>query len=150
MNDIQLSPHFKLSEFTRSSTATARHIDNSPSEEIVKNLKFLCEHILEPLRQHFNTPIIIGSGYRCSKLNAAVGGVKTSNHQYGYAADLHLPSNAIGREWFLWLMDNCQFDELIWEHSTPTSKDYWIHVAIRRNGTNRQKVVQNLTKYPNK
>ena len=80
MKDIQLTPHFKLSEFTRSSTATARHIDNSPSEEIVKNLKFLCEHILEPLRQHFNTPIIIGSGYRCPKLNAAVGGVKTSNH----------------------------------------------------------------------
>lgn len=107
---MNLTAHFKLSEFIKSATATARHIDNTPSEEIVKNLKFLCEQILEPLRQHFNTPIIIGSGYRCPKLNAAVGGVKTSYHQYGYAADLHLPSNAIGREWFLWIMDNCQFD----------------------------------------
>ena len=147
MKDIQLTPHFKLSEFTKSSTATVRHIDNTPNEEQIANLRYLCEQILEPLRQHFNTPVLISSGYRCPELNKAVGGSKTSNHMFGYAADLHIPDIATGREWFTWIKDNCQFDELIWEHSTPTSNDYWIHVAIHRNGPNRQKVVHTLVKY---
>lgn len=147
---MQLTEHFKLIEFTRSSTATASHIDNTPTEEITANLKFLCEQVLEPLRQHFNCPIVIGSGYRCPALNKAVGGVKTSNHMYGYAADIHLPDNETGKRWFLWMMNNLMFDELIWEKSTPTSTRYWIHVAIRRNGTNKQKEVQNLVKYPSK
>lgn len=146
MKDIQLTPHFMLSEFTRSSTATARHIDNTPNEEHIANLRYLCEQILEPLRQHFNTPVLISSGYRCPELNKAVGGSKTSNHMYGYAADLQIPDITTGRERFTWIKDNCQFDELIWEHSTPTSKDYWIHVAIRRIGQNRQKVVTDLVK----
>lgn len=157
MKDIQLTPHFMLSEFTRSSTATARHIDNTPNEEHIANLRYLCEQILEPLRQHFNTPVLISSGYRCPELNKAVGGSKTSNHTYGYAADLQIPYRVVtdgskvqdvetGKRWFTWIMDNCQFDELIWEHSTPTSNDYWIHVAIRRNVSNRQKVVTNLVK----
>ena len=41
---MQLSPHFKLVEFTRSATAQARHIDNTPNEEQIKNLKFLCDN----------------------------------------------------------------------------------------------------------
>lgn len=147
MNDIQLSPHFKLSEFVKSSTAKARGIDNTPSQSHISNIQYLCLHILEPLRMHFNTPIIISSGYRCPLLNHAVGGVNSSNHLTGCAADLRIPSIDVGRQWFLWIMDNCKFDELIWEHSTPNSKDYWIHVAIRQNTNNRQRVVQNLSKF---
>lgn len=143
MTDIQLSPHFKLSEFTRSSTATARGIKNEPNEEQITNLKRLCQQVLEPLREHFGVPIVIGSGFRCSKLNAAEGGVKTSNHLTGCAADLHLPSNEVGREWFRWLMDNTHFDELIWENSDR--KRYWIHIALRPSG-NRQRVVSFLLK----
>ena len=56
MNDINLSPHFRLSEFTRSSTATRLGIDNTPSREQVKNLTRICEKILEPLRSYINSP----------------------------------------------------------------------------------------------
>ena len=143
MTDIQLSPHVKLSEFTKSSTASARGIDNTPNAEQIANLKRLCQEVLEPLRQHFRVPIVIGSGYRCPKLNAAVGGVKNSNHQTGCAADLHFPNNETGREWFRWLMDNTHFDELIWE--TSDRKRYWIHIALRPSG-NRQRVVSFLLK----
>lgn len=144
---MKLTDHFQLIEFTRSSTATARHIDNTPSEEIIQNLKFLCEQVLEPLRTYAGQPIIIGSGYRCPKLNSAVGGVKTSNHMYGYAADIHLPNNETGKRWFLWMMDNLQFDELIWEKSTPASTRYWIHVSIKLDDTkNRQTYIPNLLK----
>ena len=54
MKDIQLSPHFRLSEFLRSSTATARKIDNTPSLDVVSNLQQLCIHVLEPLRTYAN------------------------------------------------------------------------------------------------
>lgn len=148
MTNIQLSPHFKLSEFTKSSTATVRKIDNTPSEQVISNLKLLCEQVLEPLREHFSCPIIIGSGYRSPALNKAVGGVKNSQHMTGEAADIHLPDNATGRKWFLWMMDNLKFDQLIMEKSTPSSSRYWIHVSFSRHRC-RQQVIQNLVKHPN-
>lgn len=143
--DVQLSKHFKLSEFTRSATASAKKIDNTPSLEVVSNLQQLCIHVLEPLREHFNCPITINSGYRSPILNKAVGGVKTSQHMTGEAADIHLPSTAIGRKWFTWLMDQ-DFDQLILEKSTPTNTSYWIHVSYRQNGNNRHQVIEGLVK----
>lgn len=147
MKDQQLTPHFKLAEFTKSSTATSRKIDNTPPEQVISNLKLLCKQVLEPLRVHFNCPIIIGSGYRSPALNKAVGGVKNSQHMTGEAADIHLPNNETGRKWFLWMMDNLKFDQLIMEKSTPTSTRYWIHVSFSRHRC-RQQVIHNLVKNP--
>lgn len=147
MYDIKLTPHFTLSEFTKSPTAAAKGIDNTPSLTAVSNLQFLCEKILEPLREHAKQPIIINSGYRCLQLNKAVGGVSTSNHLSGYAADIKVPNNYVGEEWFNWMKQNLPvFDELIMERNTPTSTSFWIHVAIRQGGTNRKKVISNLIK----
>lgn len=155
-HDIQLSPHFKLSEFTRSATASAKQIDNTPgstgspqdSLEVVSNLQQLCIHVLEPLREHFNCPIVIGSGYRCPALNKAVGGVTNSQHMTGEACDIHIPDEATGKRWFLWMMDNLHFDQLIWEKSTPTSTHHWIHVSFKQSDKQRQQVIQNLVKTP--
>ena len=147
LDDLRLTEHFKLSEFTRSATASARKIDNTPSEEVISNLQALCQNVLEPLREYFNCPIIIGSGFRSPALNKAVGGVKNSQHQYGEAADIHIPDEATGKRWFVWLMDNVPFHQLIWEKSTPSSTHHWIHVAFKRNGTNKQQVIQNLVKH---
>ena len=116
--------------------------------QYLSNLQALCDNCLEPLREHFNTPIVIGSGYRCPELNKAVGGVATSKHMYGYAADIHLPDEKTGKQWFLWMMDNLKFDELLWEKSTPSSTTHWIHIAFKQDAPNRQKVVQNLVKHP--
>ena len=161
-NDIQLSEHFKLSEFTRSATATARKIDNTPSQEVISNLKALCQNVLEPLRAYANesspskgdkrgsVPIIIGSGYRSPALNKAVGGVANSQHMTGEACDIHIPDEATGKRWFVWLMDNVPFHQLIWEKSTPSSTHHWIHVAFKRTGINKQQVIHNLIKYPSK
>ena len=52
-NDIQLSRHFRLSEFTRSATAIRYGIDNEPDVDSVEALQNLCIHVLEPLRQRF-------------------------------------------------------------------------------------------------
>lgn len=149
---MKLSPHFSLEEFTYSSTALARGIDNSLNPEnpahakIISNLRNLCEQVLEPLRTHVNEPITISSGYRCPKLNShpEVRGASNSKHLLGEAADIHLPSIDTGRKYIEFILDNCVFDHLIWEHDSHGN--YWIHVSITRTGKNRQLYTPNLLK----
>ena len=64
-----LTPHFKLREFTESATAKKHGIDNRPTPEVVENLRRLCTHTLEPLREKLGLPIIITSGFRTKELN---------------------------------------------------------------------------------
>jgi len=82
----QLSPHFYLEELTASSKAKALKIDNTPSPEILENLKALAL-ALEMIRSVCGEPLKISSGYRCPALNKAVGGAVSSQHVKGYAAD---------------------------------------------------------------
>ena len=117
---MKLSEHFDLNEFTRSATADRLHIDNSIPEELIPSLKNLCEKVLEPLRQHFGTPVVISSGYRCPALNRAVGGVPNSQHLKGEAADIVMPKIA---DAFYWLIDNTPFDQLGFESKGSTK---WI------------------------
>lgn len=147
--DIQLTPHFRLSEFTSSTTATTRGIPNTPTIEAISNLQQLCLHVLEPLRAHAARPITISSGYRSSALNAAVGGSKTSQHMTGEAADIRIPDEQTGREWFNWLRTNVPYHQLIWEKDTPQSTHHWIHIAYRQNGPNKMQVIDDLVKHPN-
>ena len=93
-NNILLSPHFRLQEFTKSATASDHGIINEPSAGHVENLKALCVHTLEPLRMALGLPIVITSGYRCGQLNRIL--VKHSNqsqHMLGQAADFFVGWN---------------------------------------------------------
>ena len=85
---------FKLEEFTYSATAQARHIENVPSAEAVRNLELLTKNVLDPLREAWGGPIIINSGYRSKELNEAVGGAAHSYHMLGMAADIR-PQNGL-------------------------------------------------------
>lgn len=143
-----LTEHFKLAEFTRSATASRLGIDNTPPESVVNNLKNLCVQVLEPLRQWYGKPIVIGSGFRCKQLNSAVGGVWNSQHMTGEAADLHLPNNEIGRAWFRYIRDNLPYDQLIMEKNTKSSKNFWIHVSCKQDlSKNRKQKIDYLVKY---
>lgn len=144
MDYMRLTPHFRLSEFTRSETASRLGIDNNVKDpKVVDNLRRLCEKVLEPLRNHTKTPIVINSGYRCPRLNAAVGGSPSSNHLKGCAADLRLSSESQAKEWFDWLKANTDFDELILERASPASLP-WIHVALRAKGNRRKTLYVSL------
>ena len=150
---MKLTEHFNLSEFERSATAEANHIDNSCPSQYIPVLSQLCKTILEPLRQHFGEPVIISSGYRCNQLNIKVGGAYASQHTLGEAADI-VPLPPAGSlsykpsalsSWFDWLKDNTNFDQLILEHDSKGS--YWIHVSCRRNRkANRHQVFYDLKK----
>ena len=91
MQDISLSPHFRLQEFVESRMAERHGIANVPSEEAVENLRRLCEGCLEPLREAMGLPIVITSGYRCRVLNGLlVHHSRKSQHMVGQAADLYI------------------------------------------------------------
>lgn len=45
-------------------------------------------YLLEAIREHFKTPVIINSGYRCLKHNTEINGGTNSQHLLGNAADI--------------------------------------------------------------
>ena len=143
---MKLTEHFSLEEFEFSSTAQARGIVNHCPESLIPNLKNLCEQVLEPLSEHVQEPVIISSGYRCPQLNKLVGGVSNSQHMTGEAADIHLSDPKKLREWFVWLMDNTNFDQLILERASKTSTHYWIHVSCRSDPSKNRHQVKFITK----
>lgn len=120
-----LSPHFSLSEFTNSATADSYHIDNTPSNFVVKNLSVLCVSVLEPVRQIIHKPIVITSGYRSTALNKIVGGVENSYHLSGKAADIHVTSKQEGRTLALLFLDQKLTDLVILEIN---KQRLWLHV----------------------
>ena len=101
-----------------------------------------------PLRERFG-PIIIGSGFRCTQLNSAVGGVKNSQHKTGEACDIHLPNTELGKQYFEFLKTLPEFDQLIMERDNHRSSHFWIHVSIKRSGHNRKQVIPLLNKHAN-
>ena len=149
MNDIQFTPHFKLSEFVSSATATKQGIENNPSPEAVENLRLLSVHTLEPLREALGLPIVITSGYRCKALNDLIAHhSQRSQHMEGRAADFYVISrrnggngrNASHRELlvlaFRTILTNptVDFDQLILYPG-------FIHVSFVSHNDNRHKIM---------
>jgi len=87
---MRLSPHFTMAELTASAKAQAMGIDNMPPPEFTPRLIMLAE-MLERVRGTLGVPVIVTSGYRCQRLNQLVGGVTSSDHTRGYAADVVAP-----------------------------------------------------------
>lgn len=127
--------YFSIKELTKSETATRLKIDNTPTAEVVDNLTALVDNVLDPLRELYGKPIHISSGYRCPRLNKAVGGVANSQHLTGQAADINQGSHEENRRLFIYLEEYCTFDQLLWENGGA-----WIHCSYRKDGKNRQQV----------
>ena len=73
----QVSKFFKVQEFAQKDYRCDRVLIDS---ELVE--------VLEDIRTHFNSPVIITSGYRTQEYNEKIGGVKNSQHTKGTAADI--------------------------------------------------------------
>ena len=135
---MQLTEHFTLSEFVRSETADRNHIDNTPTTEVVDNLRALCRNVLEPALLAFGSPIYITSGYRCSALNKSVGGKPTSQHLRGEAADLQVHGVENLRKLYNAIKEHGVFDQLLYESNKSGVR--WIHVSYKSNGDRRQAI----------
>lgn len=134
---MYIPKYFTLYELTKSATAQLNNVDNTPTFEIVDNLKELCRLILDPVRLQFGKPIYISSGYRCAKLNKLVGGVKNSQHLTGCAADLIV--NDL-RGLFDVVKENPYIDQLLFESNGKTQ---WLHVSFAPNGKPRHYINNN-------
>lgn len=129
--------HFTIDELCRSETARIRGIDNTPTEEVRKNLTALVDNVLDPLREWYGKPIRVNSGYRCTALNKAVGGVANSQHLTGQAADIDTDDRLENRKLMKHIEENLDFDQLIWENGGA-----WLHVSYRADGKNRGQVLR--------
>ena len=142
--------YFKLEEFTYSDTAKALGIDNTPPKDVRFNIAQLI-NFLDDLRSEwaiklmtdevisdFNKGgLVIKSGYRCPKLNKAVGGARTSQHTLGQAADIHTKSNSkeSNKQLFELIKQlKLPFDQLINEYNYS-----WIHVSY--SNRNRRQIL---------
>ena len=86
---MQLTPNFSLEELTVSDTARRKRISNAPTPAHLRNLRRTAA-LLEEIRALFGVPLQVTSGYRNPQVNALVGGVPTSAHALGLAADFHV------------------------------------------------------------
>lgn len=142
---VNLSPHFSLAEMTKTSI---KGVSNTPDAKATENLQRVCGW-LEELRARWNRtygegddPIVINSGFRSAPVNKAVGGVPTSNHLTGCAADIRVSGMEQALRYAVILLDIADskkkdFDEIILERSKSV---IWLHFAVRPEG-NRRKIV---------
>lgn len=132
-----MGKYFTINELTKSATAQRLHINNNPTQEVKDNLNKLIDNVLDPLRELYGKPIIVNSGYRCTKLNKAIGGAKNSQHLVGQASDIRTVQNTkeSNKELFDLIKNSkLPFDQLINEY------DYnWVHVSY--SSRNRRQVL---------
>lgn len=125
--------YFTIKELTKSSTAEAKGIDNTPTQDVERNLTALVDNVLDPLRAIYGKPITVNSGYRCPELNKAVGGSATSDHVKGFAADITAGSKEENERLFNIIKHNFHFSQLIDEKNFS-----WVHVSYNPNNLKNQ------------
>ena len=135
---MKLSENFSLLELTKSQTAARKDIDNTPSPEHQENLKLLCTHILQPVRDRFERVVSVSSGYRSEELCTAIGSKTTSQHAKGQAADFEIYGLS-NQELATYIKENLDYDQLILEYWTPESPNNgWIHCSYNVNLNRKQ------------
>lgn len=129
--------YFTIEELCSSATAKRKGINNTPDESVKKNLTLLIEKILDPLREAWGAPIIVTSGYRCGKLNRAVGGAAKSQHLLGQAGDIRTISDKPSENKKLFDLIRAlklPYDQLIDEYGFN-----WVHVSY--SSKNRRQIL---------
>jgi zinc D-Ala-D-Ala carboxypeptidase len=143
---MQLSKNLTLAEVIRSESAKRKGISNQPTPIHLDNFKKLAINIFQPIREHFNVPIHISSGYRSKALNTAIGGSLTSQHCQGEAIDIDMDGTSItNAQIFNFIKDKLNFDQLIWEFGNEKNPD-WVHVSYESTGKQRKQILKAIKK----
>ena len=118
--------NFSFNELTKTDSG----LDNIPDDmNVIKNLVRLSE-FLQTIRNELQLPIIVNSGYRSPEVNAKVGGVSSSYHCKGLAAEIKCSDmDKLLTILHSHLMD---IDQLgIYYNSTT---QLWFHVGLAEDG----------------
>ena len=148
---MSLTKNFSLIELSKSQTATRKGIDNTPRAEHQDNLKSLCTHVLQPIRDHFSRVVSVSSGYRSQELCLAIGSKITSQHAKGEAADFEI-FGVSNKELADYINEELEYDQLIleyWKEEDPNSG--WVHCSYSENNNRKQYLkafkIDGATKY---
>lgn len=140
-----ISKHITYYEATVSSKAKELKINNDPNSKQLINMKLLAENIFEKVREHFDTPIYISSFFRSSKLNTKLKGSSTSQHCANVGAAMDIDADVYkgvtNSEIFNYILENLNFDQLIWEFGNDENPD-WVHVSYVSDVLNRKEVLK--------
>lgn len=110
--EVKLSEHFKVREFACKDGTDPVFV----SDTLVG--------ILEAIRLHFDVPVYINSAYRTPQHNTKEGGVKTSQHTYGLAADIRVDGHTPAEVYAV-------ADSMLGEHGGVGIYDTFVHVDVR-------------------
>lgn len=122
---MQLTANISLKEMTHTNRG----------DYLARNRQEACKHLdniqktarmIQNIRDYFDSPLIVHSGFRCPALNIKVGGSPTSQHMHGEAADFHVANTPL-EVVFGWIrISGLQWGQLILEGDPPS----WIHMSI--------------------
>lgn len=121
---------FTLQELVHSDKAIEKRIENIPTFQQVENLRKL-GLMLDKIRKRIGMRVDITSGFRCKKLNKAVGGSDRSQHLDGEAGDCVCADNRLLFDTAKEMMESGEIEvgQLIWEYGTKDCPD-WVHISI--------------------
>ncbi|MBC5644092.1 DUF882 domain-containing protein [Parabacteroides sp. BX2] len=119
---------------TYSCIAILNGLPNNPPEEARCALCELVKCLLQPLRIAYNKPIVVTSGYRSPEVNRLVGGVRSSQHVKGEAADCYVPD-------IYFLLDTLKKSDLPFDQAILYRKKHFLHLSYRVNGKQRRQVL---------
>jgi len=153
--DMQLSPHFTLKDLSISAQGRGHEIISQRGQSIsgiVCNLKALASNPLETLCNKYGRKnLLIASGFRQPGIAPEVTSGNGSQHEYGQAADVHMPLLSGDDFWAAaqWVQANVCYDQLILEIAGPMSQGHtpWLHISFAKEGnttpykTNRKQVL---------
>ncbi len=138
-----ISKSFSYSEFEKTDVPGMQVKNTITSVDVRDSIKELVDTVIQPLRDAWGEPLAINSGYRCPEVNKAVGGVPTSQHVFGEAADVcPFGRNGHGdietvRQLAITARDlGLPFDQMILYPS-------FVHFSHRRNGVQRGQILYN-------
>lgn len=140
MDDIQLVPHFKLSELCATTHKDLAKTNLEEAKKIMGRMYQLAG-FSERVREIVGRPLIISSGFRCVKLNNAVGGSLTSQHLYAEAIDIRVSGKTSSEVFRILAASDLKYDQLILEKSGNAQ---WVHVSI---GSKKEKLIYKNGKY---
>ena len=105
---LRITSNFTLAEMTR----TRQPLPNNPNTQQIINICWGCHQILQPMRDYAKCPITITSAFRSPDVNKAVGGVSSSQHLDGCAADCVVPPSVMA-DVVDFITRNLPFDQLL-------------------------------------
>ena len=148
---MKLTTNFSLAELTASQVAARQGINNNPTAGQIENLKKLCESILQPIRNHYDAPVIVSSGFRSPELCIRIGSSIDSQHAKGQAADIQvvgIDNKALAK----YIKENLDFDQLILEFYKEDEGPHsgWVHVSYVGKGNRKESLTATRSDVTNK